>query len=500
MNLMDDMLVLPQSSSGMTETSYVDPAFESPTISSTGITVIKYPGSKVISYQANSSEDVSNFGLDVPVEVIPSDEESSKDVASYSREINEDVSDFVQSQNKLASVDTVPEPQVIVIPSDPIDQVNRIVVPKDPYRAKLEQAFEKKGRSMVFGPSTGKVKTRKLIISPTHQHASKKETQKAKMVSHAEKIKLKDSLTTKNLLKPAVTSVLYPWNDRGIHAGQIIHTPEKQKYTLPFRRDSTPVDLHCNEDMLAPGDNILGTAYSSVHTVPANTGKAPHVKVIYIKAKQNTANEDDDHLYKRNSAGIDSAVNSDQTMLKLNDRLKTLQNVAKSEDTSEYSKTEHSNGEISNNEQTNSSACCSDVILGDTGISDKQLGLIVDKPLGSTIDKLLGSAVDKPSVSPADEDVKESGDLPMEQKIANSLCQVIELKQQPQTAIEYVLLNNKMVPISKPYAHGRVSAARQIFQRLTPGRVDVNSQKRQSVGEFTELPGRIVPYRFTVLF
>lgn len=458
MNLIDDMLVLPPTSSGMSVTQSAVSEHETTDTSSTGDKEVKHLTAKVIEYPSDPHGS-SGHGLDVLVETSEIHNEFSKEISVDSRASDRD--DVTKNKGDLLQSETLPEPQVIVIPSDSGKHVNKIIIPKDPYRARLEQAFEKKGSSMVIGPSTGKAKTKKIIVTPTHQHVSKKEAQRAKMASHAEKIQLKETAFRKELGKPTFTSLIYPQVQKSaISTGQIIHTPEKHvKYTVLPRKEvnstTTEVDLHCDEETLEMAvDNSNENEKKTASTTSTAMATVPNVKVVYVKAKQKHVSNET-KIYKKPLSSHDER-SSDTS---------GIQDLNKADDTSidncEVNK-------LTENEIENTSVADSEDIVKELKVDDEMDLAMGSKPM--EVGKL-----------------EEVTSVPVEHKIASSLCQVIEYKQQPQTAIEYVLLDNKMVPIHKPYqtgSHGRQHGRQmQTVNRVTPGRVEPETQKGHGFGE-----------------
>lgn len=453
MNLMDDTLILP-ASSGMSVTQSAISEHETKETSSTGDKEMKHQIAKVEERQSDP-HGPSGHGLDVLVETSEIHNEISVDTKASDRE------DVTKNKGDLLQSAALPEPQVIVIPSDTGKHVNKFLIPKDPYRARLEQAFEKRGSSVVIGPSTGKAKTKKIIVTPTHQHVSKKEAQKAKMASHAEKIQLKEAEFRKQLGKHTVTSLVHPQVLKSdISTGQIIHTPGKHvRYTLLPRKEvdsttTTEVDLHCDEEALEMADNSSRENEKRPATTSASMATVPNVKVVYVKAKQKHMSNDETKIYKKPLLGHDEGSSDTSGFQGLNKADET------GVDNCEVNKP-------TENEIENTSPADTEGIVRELREDDIDLA-IGSKPM----------EVGK---------VEEVASVPLEQKIASSLCQVIEFKQQPQTAIEYVLLDNKMVPIHKPYqtgSHGRQPVRQmQTVNRVTPGRVEPETQKGHAFGE-----------------
>ncbi|XP_053397830.1 uncharacterized protein LOC123552342 isoform X2 [Mercenaria mercenaria] len=461
MNLMDDMLVLPSSSVGMSETMSVETEAERSNIGSTSIKVMKYPSAKVIRYQIDS-KGITSVGSDVMAETTEETEDETSGERSGLTQSGDD--DVAKTQNNFLPEETVPAPQVIVLPSD--TGMRKIIIPKDPYRARLEQAFEKKGGSMVIGPSIGKTRAKKLIVTPTHQHVSKKEAYRTKMTEHGENRQDKESVVGKNLGKSGVTSVIYPWMQKpGISTGQIIHTPEKrQRYTVLPRKEhnnvtSVEVNPHGEEDSteLAGGNSGLSDGnISTVSSSAVNAAKVPNVRVVYVKAKQKAAPTTVSDSGKRSEQ--ESNDRSDDNSA-LNEQIERTQEFDKADET-----------RIDNSAENNRE-------IDKIGHSDIEH---TDK------DSEEKEGTDSKEETKATEAAEEMTSVPVEQTIANSLCQVIEYKQQPQTAIEYVLLDNKMVPIHKPFQsghHGRGHTGRrtEVVHRVTPGRVEPGGQTEQGV-------------------
>ncbi|KAL4233286.1 hypothetical protein ACF0H5_007970 [Mactra antiquata] len=374
----------------------------------------------------------------------------SEDLVASAADINDDLS--------MSTYDPAPEPQIIVIPNESGKTASKIIIPKDPYRARLEQAFENNSSSMIFGPSTGKFKSRKLIVTPTHTHTSKKEAQKAKLARLAESVTPVSN----------TTSSMYPWiqqSDVNVPVGQIMNVPEKQTNTkvqevsisstvsqvIPIPTENTSV-----------GSNIENTDISVTQPL---VNKPRTVKIVYVKASTDADG--------KNTVTVNNVTSADLEMMgKDNEVVRTdiAQNIQsmdtlKSDTTNEDELEELKDDSIDNSEQEN----------------------IETSPQISTTDSsVYVNSVDQ---STADDS------LPLEQKIANTLCQVVEYKDPrshhpSSSTIEYVLLDNKMVPIHKPYTvgpHGRIHTGRQTFppQRLVPGRIE---GVKTSVSDGTLLP------------
>lgn len=349
-----------------------------------------------------------------------------------------------------------PEPQVIVIPNESGKTASKIIIPKDPYRARLEQAFENNSSSIVFGPSTAKFKTRKLIVTPTHTHTSKKEAQKAKMARQAEAASTDSSKTS--------ASVIYPWMQQsGVSTGQIVHTPEKHpsaqilsqhldvptnevSQTIPV--SSGNVNLQCNEEILDFGVN------------DSTSNKTQHIKIVYVKAKPGPDG--------KNSITVDTV--SAANIVHCDKHVKVADSTVQSTAVEPIGSIGE---EIDKGDDTTDSTYIPISEQSNMEVNQKM-------PINNSI-----------STSAIEESSAETN-VPLEQKIANTLCQVVEYKEQrhhhqPSSTIEYVLLDNKMVPIHKPYSigpHGRIHSGRQTFpQRLVPGRIETSSQKTQISGK-----------------
>ncbi|XP_060597283.1 uncharacterized protein LOC132751166 isoform X2 [Ruditapes philippinarum] len=463
MNLMDDTLVLPPGTTGASDLipSEMEVSTEG---SNSGIRVIKYPGAKVIRYPADT-KDAASINPDIPEEVTDNMEE---------KEIQDEISDFTHSaegasdnydendkskhSNNHRQAGNVPEPQVIVIPGETC--MSKIIIPKDPYRARLEQAFENKGGSMVIGPSTGKIRTKKLIVTPTHQHVLKKDPQRAlKVAEHGEKIQSPETTLGKAVGKSTVTSVIYPWTQKpGISTGQTIHTPEKQQKSAVLPRVEDSNNNQGEENSVDLDGNITKTSNAlpgeSAAQVKANV---PHVRVVYVKTKQKDPSEKVQGTHVGKKHGIQLHDGSGTRNI-----INNLRNNTQIPIEGRHTKVERS--ETFGKE-----------------INTDNISYI------ETTDQISSNKEDHRASENTQfvEGVEQVTSVPVEQNIANSLCQVIEYKHQPQTAIEYVLLDNKMVPIHKPLQvgghHARVHSGRraEIVHRATPGRVEPGGQKEQ---------------------